>query len=89
MRIGGRLITAYQNNLLKNNGFKLNLHRAVFWNKDQKKIISFEFIQEKDILELISAIKSDPTDEWQFYFITSDTTDSMKRSIIEYLLKRG
>ena len=67
--------------ILDNAGFSYNFDRKVYLNRNTKKILSVEFIEDKDEKTLEECIRKDNGGKkWQFYF-NEEPSESVKREI--------
>lgn len=53
--------------LLEKYGYQYNFYRMLYFNRDAKKIFSFEFIEDNDEDKLETMMKERNKEEWQFY----------------------
>jgi len=69
--------------LLKSNGYRYNFYRMIYFNAEQKKVFSYEYIEDNSI-ELIQKKISEISNEWEFYFNMS-VSDKVKEQILSEL----
>ena len=71
--------------ILEDSNYQYHFRRMIYFNRDTKKIFSFEAIEDNDPSWLINAIKEvSDLNEWRFYF-NGDPSDDIKKEIIKEL----
>jgi hypothetical protein len=54
--------------LLKKNGYRYNIHRMAYINRDAKKVFSIEAIEDQPVEWLSARMAERSNGDWQFYF---------------------
>jgi hypothetical protein len=54
--------------ILKDNGYRYNIHRMAYINRDAKKVFSIEAIEDHSLEWLSAKIAERSNGDWQFYF---------------------
>lgn len=74
--------------ILDDAGFAYNFDRQVYFNREGRKVVSVEFVQDNDEDKLERLIREDNFGRgWKFYF-NSEPSESVRREI-EAELDRG
>lgn len=69
--------------LLKSNGYKYNFYRMIYFNINQKKVFSYEYIEDNPA-QLIEKKILDRSDQWEFYF-NMPMSEEVKKQILSEL----
>lgn len=79
------MISDEKTNLLTSNGYFVDLKRGCFFNKLEKKIFSFEFVEQKDLEYIEAKIKEEvDKSKWNFYFVAENISDSVMNQLTDY-----
>jgi hypothetical protein len=71
--------------ILQENRFRYHFNRMIYFNKETRKIFSFEAIDDHDEAWLLQKIREANTEHWQFYFNNPPPSDSIKNEVIREL----
>jgi hypothetical protein len=74
--------------LLKENGYRYNIHRMAYINRVTKKVFSVEAIEDHPVEWLRGRIAEGSTSDWQFYF-TEPPSEAVVRDYVAELDGRG
>jgi len=69
--------------LLKNNGYKYNFYRMIYFNMEKKKVFSYEYIEDNSV-PLIEKNIHDGSGQWKFYF-NMPMSEEVKEQILSEL----
>ena len=71
--------------LLEGSGYRYHFDRMVYYNRDTRRALSLEFVEDHSVNEIHGIVRENPTQNgWTFYFNESPS-DGVKRELSERL----